>query len=33
MSPEELEDILRNAQDHLDLWWRDYAEGRSRPVT
>ena len=33
MSPEEIEDILRNAQDYLDLWRRDYAEGRSRPVT
>jgi hypothetical protein len=33
MSPEELEDIPRNAQDYLDLWRRDYAEGRSHPVT
>jgi carbonic anhydrase/acetyltransferase-like protein (isoleucine patch superfamily) len=33
MDPEELEDILRNAQDYLDLWRRDYAEGRSRRVT
>lgn len=33
MGPEELADILRNAQDDLDLWRRDDAEGRSRRVT
>jgi carbonic anhydrase/acetyltransferase-like protein (isoleucine patch superfamily) len=33
MSPDELAYILRNAQDYLDLWRRDYVEGRSQPVT
>ena len=32
MSPEELEDVLRNASDDAELWRRDYGEGRSRAV-
>ena len=32
MSPEELEDVLRNASDDVELWRRDYGEGRSRAV-
>ena len=29
MSPEEVEDILRNATDYVELWRRDYGEARS----
>jgi carbonic anhydrase/acetyltransferase-like protein (isoleucine patch superfamily) len=32
MSPEEIADILRNAEEYVELWRRDYREGRSRPV-
>jgi len=32
MSPEELEDILRNASDDVELWRRDDGEGRARAV-
>ena len=30
MSPEEVADILRNATDYVELWRRDYGEGRSK---
>ena len=32
MSPEELEDVLRNASDYVELWRRDCGEGQSRAV-
>jgi hypothetical protein len=32
MSPDEREDVLRNASDDVELWRRDYGEGRSRAV-